>query len=140
MRVGHIDKDLAAAWIELKAFRVGFERDVPNLAARQWIYYGQRTAAVSYENYLEILHRSSWRPDPFSKPRHWRAFRDRNGNILQSPHWLAARQCESHRSPLDFPANREFNRENRYFGAADRDLFAESRSAAATSRAIPYAR
>ncbi len=37
----------------------------------------------------EIRRPGNWRTDPSSKSRHWRAFRDRNGNILQNAHWLA---------------------------------------------------
>jgi hypothetical protein len=52
--------------------------------------------------------------------------------------WLAT-QCRSHPSPRKFPANREFYRENRDFGASGDDLWARSRCAAATYRAIPCA-
>ncbi len=53
---------------------------------RSFLEIGWRFSGVFAPEFLQIR---SWRPDPSPKPRHWRAFQDRNGNILQNAHWLA---------------------------------------------------
>jgi hypothetical protein len=84
------------------------------------------------------LNTSLWRLSAMKKARIWRAFLVKQRKFSENKNaWLAA-QCRSHPSPRKFPANREFYRENRYFGAPGDDLGARSRCAAATSREIPY--